>query len=231
MNHSNHLPAYFYALCRRFVAACLFGALLVLWISPTLTVQAQVVGTDVGYDDFQFGSSCNSTPSGEKPQSKLWWTDGSWWGVLCSPDSLYHIYRLNLPTSYNAGGDSYSLDSGFPAVAAQGRWETMVLTKDSTGQLWITYVQDRLVMVNSSQGSDTSWGTPFQLPGSAEGTTDDISSVIAFQNQNRRDVEQRNARYHVFCHSSGLGGGWDMAVTRNCDNRSQLCRRPHQYAR
>src|SRR5690606_16611142 len=184
------------------------------------------------------GSSCNSTPSGEKQQSKLWWTDGSWWGVLCSPDSRYHIYRLNVGTqtwvdtgvqvddrtgtkvdvlwdeaaqklyvvshvfsnsgssgttparvyrfSYNAGTDTYSQDSGFPAVAAQGRWESVVIAKDSTGQLWITYVQGSRVMVNSTQGSDNVWGTPFQLPVSSQAvsvTSDDVSSIIAFQNK------------------------------------------------
>src|SRR5690606_11270715 len=61
----------------------------------TGTGRLWLAAPNVGFEDFQFGSSCNSTPSGEKPQSKLWWTDGSWWGVLCSTDSRYHIYRLN----------------------------------------------------------------------------------------------------------------------------------------
>src|SRR4029450_8112318 len=48
------------------------------------------------YRDFQFGSSCNSTPTGEKPESKLWWNDGIWWGSLCAPDNTYHIFKLDL---------------------------------------------------------------------------------------------------------------------------------------
>ncbi len=227
--------AKFNSLPTRLGALFLLTILLALTILPTATIQAQVVGTDVGYEDFQFGDDCNSTPSGEKPQSKVWWTDGNWWGVLCSPDSLYHIWRLDLNTqtwvdtgiqvdsrsgtkvdvlweegisklyvlshvfanggssgsqpanlyrySYNAGTDSYSLDSGFPAVAATGRWEAAVIARDSTGQMWITYVQSRVVMVNRSLGSDTSWGTPFQVPGSTQVSTDDVSSVIAFQGQ------------------------------------------------
>jgi PKD repeat protein len=51
-----------------------------------------------GYRDFQFGSSCNSTPTGEKPESKLWWNDGRWWGSLCATDNHYHIFRLDLGT-------------------------------------------------------------------------------------------------------------------------------------
>jgi hypothetical protein len=57
---------------------------------------ATAAGADVGYRDFQFGSTCNSTPTGEKPESKLWWNDGSWWGSLCTTNNAYHIFRLDL---------------------------------------------------------------------------------------------------------------------------------------
>jgi hypothetical protein len=51
---------------------------------------ASAAPADIGYRDFNFGSSCNSTPTGEKPESKLWWNDGFWWGSLCSPtDNKY----------------------------------------------------------------------------------------------------------------------------------------------
>ncbi|CAG1769115.1 hypothetical protein BAC2_00060, partial [uncultured bacterium] len=204
----------------------------------TGTGRLWLAAPNVGFEDFQFGSSCNSTPSGEKPQSKLWWTDGSWWGVLCSADSSYHIYRLNWGSqtwidtgvaidnrsgtkvdvlwdssaqklyvlshifsnsgssgsqearlyrySYNSASDSYSLDANFPVVAASGEWPNVVLAKDSTGQLWITMVQGRRVVVNRTSGSDTSWGTPFEIPTAASTpntNTDDISSIIAFNGQ------------------------------------------------
>ncbi|MFL5807514.1 MAG: hypothetical protein ACJ8CR_38030, partial [Roseiflexaceae bacterium] len=33
------------------------------------------------------------TPTGEKPQSKLWYNDGRWWGDLFNnTDGKYHIY-------------------------------------------------------------------------------------------------------------------------------------------
>ena len=60
---------------------------------------AAAAPADVGYRDFNFGTTCSSTPTGEKPESKLWWNDGSWWGSLCSPtDNKYHIFRLDLAT-------------------------------------------------------------------------------------------------------------------------------------
>lgn len=56
-------------------------------------------GVDAGYRDFSYGSTVNSTPTGEKPESKLWWNDGFWWGYLFKDsDKAYHIYRLDLGT-------------------------------------------------------------------------------------------------------------------------------------
>ena len=42
-----------------------------------------------------------------------------------------------------------------------------MIDKDSTGQLWATWTEviagQQYVMVNSTTGGDTTWGTPFQL--------------------------------------------------------------------
>jgi hypothetical protein len=41
----------------------------------------------------------NSRPTGEKPESKLWWNDGHWWGILWSNwDNAYHIFWLDPET-------------------------------------------------------------------------------------------------------------------------------------
>ncbi|HEY3215276.1 MAG TPA: IPT/TIG domain-containing protein [Candidatus Eisenbacteria bacterium] len=54
------------------------------------------VTPQVGYRSFCFGDSANSTPTGEKPESKLWWNDGAWWGSLWNPASLqYEIQRFD----------------------------------------------------------------------------------------------------------------------------------------
>jgi hypothetical protein len=85
-------------------------AALVVMLSIAIgapTSPATAAPGDVGYRDFQFGSSCNSTPTGEKPESKLWWNDGIWWGSLCATDNTYHIFRLDL------AGQSW-IDTGTP---------------------------------------------------------------------------------------------------------------------
>ena len=212
-----------------------FATALVLGMS---TAQSSAA-SDIGYRDFSYpsGTGGNSEPSGEKPESKLWWNDGYWWGSLWNTSAdAYHIYRLNESTqswedtgtaidtrqnsrgdalwdgqylyiashvfvdnggapasagqrgelfrySYDSPSKSYSLDSGFPVEITGGKSETLVIEKDSTGQLWVTYVENDQVMVNHSvNGDDTNWGTPFVLPvgDAANVNGDDISSIITY---------------------------------------------------
>ncbi len=82
---------------RRVVAAalCILAAVTALSSGPARLARAQPV--EAGYRDFSYGASGNSDPTGEKPESKLWWNDGVWWGSLYN-DAVqeYHIYRLDL---------------------------------------------------------------------------------------------------------------------------------------
>ncbi len=214
------------------VAAPVFVLLL-----ASVSVNAQ---STVGYRDFSFGTTATGTPTGEKPESKLWFTDGVWWGSLFNTTtSTYHIYRFNASTqswtdtgtqldnrsstradclwdgvaqklyvsshifttngsvtsssrqwgrvyrySYHSSTQSYTLDSGFPGTVNKGNSETLVIAKDTTGVLWVTFTQGSRVYVNhSAVGNDTQWGTPFLPPTNNSNTSlssDDISSVIAF---------------------------------------------------
>ena len=216
------------------VGLWLVGIVSILGIS---TAWAESV--EVGYRDFSFGSPGNFRPTGEKPESKLWWNDGSWWGSLRNDDSSeYMIYRLDLLShtwvntgvilddrgtskadtlwdsagqklyvashifaqpgapspdpmqwsrlyrySYDPIAKTYSLDAGFPVIVAQSVSETLTVAKDSTGTVWISYVEGNMVMVNHSQSSDLDWGLPYALPfaDAVNLRADDISAIIAFQ--------------------------------------------------
>jgi hypothetical protein len=176
-------------------------------------------------------SGASGSPSGSKPQSKLWYHDGDWWGVLFDTGSAdFHIFRLNTATqtwqdtgvavddrtntrsdvlwdgsrlyvashvystSPAAGGPSrlyryhyvpashtWAADAGYPATINSLKLEALVIDKDSTGQLWATWVQGGQVWVNRSTTSDSAWGTPFAVPGSGGGlASDELASVIAF---------------------------------------------------
>jgi hypothetical protein len=88
-NYFKQLSSKFFVL---FIAAALFNS--VLGFS-----HAQAAAVDVGYKDFAFGSAYS--PTGEKPQSKLWFNDGFWWGVMynkASSSKHYEIYRFNWAT-------------------------------------------------------------------------------------------------------------------------------------
>jgi hypothetical protein len=210
-------------------------ALLVLSItfsSPGL-MNVSAAG-DVGYRDFLYTGA--TAPTGQKPQSKLWYNDGLWWGVLFNRTSAkFEIYRLDWATqawattgtlvdsrskssadamwsgsklytvsavppgtsgdvgikvsrfSYNAATKVYSLDAGFPVTLANVAIETVVMDRDSTGMLWVTYTDanssgGRNVMVTHSTTSDSSWVTPYvlQSTGATNLTSDDISTIVAY---------------------------------------------------
>jgi len=80
----------------------IFGLSLVgvkLLLTNSIPVARASNPITAGYRDFNFGPTANSTPTGEKPESKLWWNDGLWWGSLWSPAAgAYHIYKLNMAT-------------------------------------------------------------------------------------------------------------------------------------
>jgi RTX calcium-binding nonapeptide repeat (4 copies) len=195
---------------------------------------ATLAASDVGSRDFSFSATSVVAPTGEKPQSKLWFNDGTWWASMFNRTvGSYRIYRYDRAThtwgdtgtlidernnskadtlwdgshlyvatagvcttcgpqsarllrySYDAQTKRYSLDPGFPVSGiSNGGMEAIVLDKDTTGKLWVTYTQKRNVYVNRSLSTDQTWGTPFVLP--VEGTdvrSDDISAVVAFDSQ------------------------------------------------
>jgi hypothetical protein len=85
--------------------------------------------------------------------------------------------------SYNVGSDTYTPDASAVTIMT-GTAETLAIDKDTTGRLWITYTRSGKVFVNNSDATGLSWGTPFQLPGSGAVGSDDISSLVAYRDQN-----------------------------------------------
>ncbi len=70
--------------------------LLALWGSGATYASTPLA---TGFLDFSYTGVTVSGPTGEKPESKLWWNDGIWWGSLYnSAAGAYQIYRLNWGT-------------------------------------------------------------------------------------------------------------------------------------
>ncbi len=74
----------------------IFICLLIVGFTKLQPTQAQAQ-VNTGYQDFYYGSA--RAPTAEKPQSKVWFHDGLWWGVLYNHDSnFYEIYKLDWAT-------------------------------------------------------------------------------------------------------------------------------------
>ncbi|SDC49405.1 PKD domain-containing protein [Geodermatophilus telluris] len=228
-------------------------SLVVVVLAALLAVGGLVVGPDrasaatgdVGYPGPSYAGA-SYVPTSDKPQSKLWFAQGSWWANMFHTESgTWHLFRLDRATQqwvdtgvqvddrpntladvlwdgtrlyvashvvslssdtsatpslgnsparlyrYSWSADrGYRLDAGFPVAITQYSSESLTIDKDSTGTLWATWTQvsaaagggyTSSVYVNSTTGSDSSWGTPFVVPvaGSAV-SQDDVSSVVAF---------------------------------------------------
>ncbi|KPV48726.1 hypothetical protein SE17_36530, partial [Kouleothrix aurantiaca] len=81
------------------IARFFIGGLLLLAVllSAAPLAAAPAPAADVGFADFSFfykpaGASKNIVlaPTGEKPQSKLWYNDGRWWADMFSPAARAH---------------------------------------------------------------------------------------------------------------------------------------------
>lgn len=204
-------------------------------------IYPQSTPVETGYRDHYFGTAVNSTPTGEKPESKLWWNDGYWWGILWNHNAgAYQIYRYlpgNPPLTnpewqstglsmesqtsrkvdvlwdqtveklyivshvytengvggqspsnsgrfwrygYNSTNQVYTLEVG-PVQVNSAKSEALVIAKDTTGKLWINWIEDLLVKINTSANDGAGWGTPFTLPVMGNSPhPDDISSIVAF---------------------------------------------------
>ncbi|MFQ5649716.1 MAG: Ig-like domain-containing protein [bacterium] len=235
---------------------------------------------DVGFRDYYYGGTdVMDKPTEDKPESKLWFHDGSWWGVLWDPlATKYRIYRFNRPTqcwtntetdvderahsaqdvlwdgeklyvasratsghkasmgpsdarlyrySYDAGTQTYRLDSGFPVTLNMNdKVESLVIDKDSTGQLWATWTDGGKVWINRTLGDDRTWGDPFKLPVQGGATDpDDISSLIAFD-QNKIGViwsNQNDSKAYFAVHKdSNSDQNWERREVALSDGSKNI---------
>jgi len=81
------------------LAAVSLVAVLVQALWGGEIVYASTPLSTAGYLDFSYSGTTVADPTGEKPESKLWWNDGFWWGSLYqSAAGEYRIFRLNWGT-------------------------------------------------------------------------------------------------------------------------------------
>ena len=83
------------------MARIVVGAAVVIstLAAPAAILRADAAPTTVGYRDFSYAGT--TAPTADKPQSKLWFHDSRWWGVLFRPTPSggnFYIHRLGLAT-------------------------------------------------------------------------------------------------------------------------------------
>jgi PKD repeat protein len=126
---------------RRILLGCLaaVGA-VVLWSSHATAAQA--APGDIGFEGPSTVGAQNS-PTGEKPESKLWWNDGLWWASMWSQSAAaYHIFRLN--TANQSWVDTGTVLDNRAGSRADTLWDA------STSKL---YVASHMFSTGSSSGS------------------------------------------------------------------------------
>jgi large repetitive protein len=74
-----------------------FAGLMLAAAVMALLAASGPARADVGYRDFTYVGA--TKPTGDKPQSKLWFNDGVWWGSLFNSfTGRFEIYRLDAST-------------------------------------------------------------------------------------------------------------------------------------
>ena len=73
------------------------SAVLVALVAIALPAAVGAADGDVGFRGPSSAGIDNSAPTGAKPESRLWWNDGSWWGILydSAANDGYRIWRLD----------------------------------------------------------------------------------------------------------------------------------------
>ena len=88
------------------------------------------------------------------------------------------VYRF----AYDPLAQQYALEPGFPVTVSAGGMEAVVLAKDTTGMLWVTFTQNNQAFTAHSTIDDAHWSAPAVLPfpQATALAPDDIASVVAF---------------------------------------------------
>lgn len=75
------------------------SVLAVLVVAGSFLAWSPVASADPVYGTQSISySGVANPPTSDKPQSKLWWNDGSWWADMWTTGSGWHIYRLDRGT-------------------------------------------------------------------------------------------------------------------------------------
>src|SRR4051794_2155228 len=138
--------------------------------ASALFATAAQAATPVTYQDFPYTSSLGTAgPSADKPQSKLWYTDGSWWALMVSStNNTIHVFELQANHTWrdtgtqvdsraNSTGDAlWDAATGKLYVASRASGSAARLERLSYNGATRTYTMDAGFPVNiNTAGSES----------------------------------------------------------------------------
>ena len=183
-------------------------------------------GDPVTYVGPNFGTTANN-PTADKPQSKLWYADGAWWGLLVSAsDNLPHVHELMPNHTWRDTGAvvDQRADSTGDALWAGGK--LYIASRNGTSPLRVI----RMSYDSAARSWSLDPGFPAQVPtgGGSESATIDRDSLGRLW-----VTYTRNSSVWVSHTSPGNDTSWvapfrpavpDVAI--NADDISALIRMP-----
>jgi Ca2+-binding RTX toxin-like protein len=76
------------------------GVVCAVLCGITVLALPAMARADVGFQGPAYSTGTSGPPTTSKPESKLWWHDGTWWASMfdTGPPKEHHVYRLNRTT-------------------------------------------------------------------------------------------------------------------------------------
>ncbi len=109
------------------------------------------------------------------------WTDDHLYVVSAGSRPTVGNHARVLRFAYDGVTHRFRLDPNFPVTIVATGVGSPVITRDSSGVLWVAYTADGKVWITHTLEHDAQWAAPYALPlPDASVGPDDIASVLAF---------------------------------------------------
>ncbi len=194
-------------------ARATFVALALVAAGALLPAAAGATPVTAGFRDFSYGTTV-SAPTGQKPESKLWFNDGRWWAVLFNTTAKrFEIYGFNKDAqATNAWTSTGVAVDGRRTAEADVKWV-------SNGKLYVvTHIAEGATTADDTVNVKRFGYTPGATPGTGTYTLETTKTVAngAFETA----VLERDSlgRLWVTWTAANASGGRSVFVTHTVAN-------------
>jgi hypothetical protein len=163
---------------------------------------AAATATPTTFQDHAYASSVTSPPSADKPQSKLWNQDGSWWGLMLNPDGKVDIYELRAGHTWQDTGTQVDERSTSTGDALWDGRNLYVASRAGSGDIRVY----RFSYFAESRSYSLDAGFPVSVRGGGS-----ESATIARDNTGVAWVTFTQAGKVWYAHSDNEGNAWTAA--------------------